>query len=115
MKTLLWDAFIAQMVRMGMTLPDPRPRAKIVDLGVSMVCAEKPKQITAAIEWLDEQQQDWSTDYRMFSQTQWQANDLLRPLFRQAVCPNDKTPKLVFVGQDDTLVLKTGKKIPGVS
>jgi hypothetical protein len=115
MKTLLLDAFIAQMARMGMTLPDPRPGAKVVDLGVSMVCAEKPKQITAAIEWLDEQQQDWSADYRIFSQTQWQPNDMLRPLFRQAVCPENKTPKRVFLGQDDTLLPKTGKKIPGVS
>ncbi len=113
--TPLLDAYLYQVTLMALALPDPRPRAKVVDMGVSLICAEIPKPLTSAFEWLGQTQEDWSADYRLFSQTQWRAQDMLRPLFRQALSPKDQTPKLVFMGQDDTLLRKTGKKIPGVS
>jgi hypothetical protein len=115
MSALLLDAYTAQLARMGLALPDPRPRAKVIDLGISLVCAQTPKPITSAIEWLQKEQQDWSADYRFFAQTHWECNDMLRPLFGQAVCPSDKTPKHVLLAQDDSLIRKTGKKIPGVA
>jgi hypothetical protein len=30
---------------------------------------------------VQEEQQDWSADYRFFAQTHWECNDMLRPLF----------------------------------
>ena len=115
MSALLLEAYVAQLARMGLALPDPRPRAKVIDLGISLVCAPTPKPITSAIEWLQKDQRDWSADYRFFAQTHWECNDMLRPLFRQAVCLSDKTPKHVLLAQDDSLLRKTGKKIPGVA
>ncbi len=90
--TPLLDAYLYQVTLMASVLPDPRPRAKVVDMGVSLICAEIPKPLTSAFEWLGQTQEDWSADYRLFSQTQWRAQDMLRPLFRQAIMPKDQIP-----------------------
>jgi hypothetical protein len=113
--TPLLDAYVAQLHRMAMSLPAPRPRAKVIDMGVALMCAPIPKPITSAIEWLGREQEDWSADYRLFAQTRWQAQDMLRPLFHQSLSITEKIPKQVFLGQDDTLLRKSGKKTPGVA
>ena len=115
MKTTLLDAYVMQLTLLALKLPDPRPRPRVIDLGLGLLCGQTPKPITSALEWLGQTQQDWSSDYRFFSQTQWQAKDMLRPLLRQALCAHSAVPKQVFMGQDDTLLRKSGKKIPGVS
>ena len=108
-------ALIDQLALASLSLPDPRPRAKVVDLGLALLCAPKPKTLTSALEWLDQDQQQWSEDYRLYSQTQWDGPGFFAPIFRQAVGLYDSTAPRVFVGQDDTLIRKTGKTIPGVA
>jgi hypothetical protein len=115
MKTSLLPALIDQLVRASLCLPDPRPRATVIDMGLGLLCGQKPKTVTSAIEWLGKSQEDWSPDYRLFSQTQWEGPDFFAPVFHQAVGLGGPAPDSVYVGQDDTLVRKTGKKIPGVA
>ena len=115
MKTTLLPALIEQLALAALRLPDPRPRATVIDMGLGLLCGQKPKTLTSAIEWLGQTQADWSPDYRLFSQTQWDAPGFFAPVFAQAVALSGPAPECVFVGQDDTLARKTGKKIPGVS
>jgi hypothetical protein len=105
-----------QLALAALSLPDPRPRPKFLDLGLGLLCSQRPKTITSALEWLGQDQQDWSADYRLFSQTQWQAQDLFASVFTQALASPllGSTPR-VYSGQDDTLLRKTGKKIPGTT
>ncbi len=100
----------------SLCLPSPIPRPKFIDLGVGLLCGQSPKTITSALEWLEHDQQDWSADYRLFSQTQWQAQDLFTALFTQVLAsPLVGSAQRVYTGQDDTLLRKTGKKTPGTT
>ena len=99
----------------SLAVSDPRPRGKFISLALGLLCAPKPKTITSALEWLDQRQEDWSADYRLFSQALWNPQDSFLPVFRQALASPACGTERVYTGQDDTLVRKTGRKIPGVS
>ena len=79
------------------------------------MCGPKPKTITRALEWLGQTQEDGSADYRLFSQAQWEAQAAFQPVFTQALAHPSCGAQRVYTGQDDTLLRKTGRKIPGVA
>ena len=57
---------------------------------------------------------DWSADYRLFSQDQWNAQQLFTPVIRGVLELSD--PNMPFVtALDDTHLKKTGIRIPGVA
>jgi hypothetical protein len=109
------DQIRYQLTQASLALADPRPRAKFIDLGLGLLCGAQPKTITSALEWLDQEQEDWSADYRVFSQTQWDARQIFTPILAQALGSSGCGTERVYTGQDDTLLRKTGKKIPGVA
>ena len=115
MKTWLLDPLLALLATAALAVSDPRPRRKFVDLGVGLLCGPTPKTLTSALEWLDQSQEDWSADYRLFSQTQWDPQALFRPVFTQALAHPGCGSQRVYLGQDDTLLRKTGRKIPGTT
>jgi hypothetical protein len=114
MNTPLFDCFIHQLHPLTLTWKDPRPRSKVLDLAQGFLCGEAPKTVTSALEWLDQTQEDWSADYRLFSQAQCQPQAWALPWFKQAL---EQLPPgtPVRIGQDDTLLPKTGKHIPGTA
>ncbi len=115
MKTSLLDPLLDLLTLAALALTDPRPRGKFVALALGLLCGPKPKTITRALEWLDQTQEDWSADYRLFSQAQWEAQAAFQPLFTQALAHPACGAQRVYTGQDDTLLRKTGRKIPGVA
>jgi SRSO17 transposase len=98
--------------RMSMCLADPRPRGRMIEVGLGLLCGDVPKTITSAIEW-NGAQGDWSADYRLFSKTSWELDDLFKPILGDAVVKNLDGP--IYAAMDDTLVRKTGRKIPGTA
>ena len=54
----------ALLVRMGMALSDPRPRDKVVGLGLGMLCGDVLKTVTSALEW-ERSEGDWRSRYRL--------------------------------------------------
>ena len=115
MNTSFLDQLRSLAATAALVVPDPRPRGKFLNLALGLLCAPKPKTITSVLEWLGQRQEDWSADYRLFSQAQWDSQDLFLPVFRQALASPACGVERVYTGQDDTLVRKTGRKIPGVS
>ena len=99
----------------ALALLDPRPRLKFVQLGLGLLCGPKPKTITSALEWLDQRQADWSADYRLFSQAHWEAQAAFTPVLTQALGHSSCGSQRVYFGQDDTLLRKASRKIPGTS
>jgi len=99
----------------ALALADPRPRRKFVRLGLGLLCGQKPKTITSALEWLDQRQEDWSADYRLFSQAHWESQMAFAPVLTQALSHSSCGMQRVYLGQDDTLVRKASRKIPGTS
>jgi len=57
---------------------------------------------------------DWSGDYRLYSRDRWDGRELFAPIVRGILDLSPQDSPLV-VGMDDTLVRKTGTKIPGVA
>jgi len=98
--------------RMSLALPDPRARHRVAEMGIGLLCGETPKTIASALEWIGTQG-DWSADYRIFSKTRWRTNDLFAPLLAEATARSGKGP--IVAAMDDSLLRKTGRKIPGAS
>ena len=113
MNTLLLDPLTRLLTQSSLAFPDPRPRSTAVELGLGWLCAQGPKTITAALQARDRADQDWSDAYRLFSQDQCVERALFEPVLRQALAQPSQRPALVFAGQDDTLLRKTGKKTFG--
>jgi hypothetical protein len=55
---------------------------------------------------------DWTADYRMYSRERIDCNNIFKQIRKGVTAMNDK--KLLITALDDSLLLKTGKKIPGV-
>lgn len=115
MNTSLLDQMRSLLAAAALAVSDPRPRGKFFSLAFGLLCASKPKTITSALEWLHQGRQDWSADYRLFSQSHWDCQDAFLPVFRQALASCACGVERVYTGQDDTLVRKTGRKTPGVT
>jgi len=115
MKTPLLDQLLDLLTLAALAVTDPRPRRKFVHLAVGWLCGPKPKTLTSALEWLDQRQEDWSADYRLFSQAHWETQAPFLPVLTQALASPLCDRARVYTGQDDTLVRKTGRKIPGVA
>ena len=115
MKTSLLDCLRDLLTAAALALADPRPRRKFVHLGLGLLCGQKPKTITSALAWLDQRQQDWSADYRLFSQVHWEAQAAFAPVWTQALSHSSCGTQRVYFGQDDTLLRKASRKIPGTT
>jgi hypothetical protein len=114
MNTPLLDQLRSLLAAAALAVDDPRPRRKFVPLALALLCADKPKTITSALVWLDQRDQDWSADYRLFSQAQWDVQTPFLPVFTQALAHPACGRQRVYSGTDDTLVRKSSKKTFGV-
>jgi len=92
------------MDQLAQALPDPRPRHRLVQLGIGLLTGGGGP-LTHAI---GSTARDWSADYRLFSKTDWQEDDLFRPIIRECVTGADR---MVFAAQDDFIVHKSSRKI----
>jgi hypothetical protein len=92
------------MGRLTLALSDPRPRTRLVQLGIGMLTGGGGP-LTHAI---GSTTKDWSADYRLFSKTEWHEDDLFRPIIRECVTGADR---MVFAAQDDFIVHKSSRKI----
>lgn len=77
------------------------------------LCCLGRKTITNYIIFRGKDQQDHSADYYLYSFRKWSVNSLFNPILKRSL--GFFTGKYIVVGADDTLLRKTGKKIPGSS
>lgn len=115
MSSLLLDPFLAFLHRMAQAWSDPRPRPKVPDLALGLLCGDGPATITRALRWLGAGDQDWSADYRLFSQAHWEIERCFAPVLAEAVAYGGEDCAPLYVGQDDTLIRKRGKSLPGTA
>ena len=89
-----------------------RTRWRALRLAVSQVACLGRHTITGLLSVGGRCEQDWSRDYRLFSESPWEAPALFGSVLRGVHAALDPSAPLV-VAMDDTLIRKTGKKIPG--
>lgn len=111
----LLTALVTLLGRMASACPDPRPRRDAVELALALLCAEGPKTITNALRWLGRTDQDWTGDYRLFSQIGWPTHAFFDPVVSAAATQRLQSQGPFYAAQDDTLLRKTGKRLPGTA
>jgi hypothetical protein len=84
---------------------------RALTLAAGLLGALGRRTVTAALSFLGKTQQDWTADYRFFSQAKWDTAPLFDPVLDQAVRQYLPAPWPVTVGFDDTSLPRTGKKI----
>ena len=82
-------------------------------LALSQLACAGRHTLTGLLYTCGRQFEDWSGDYRLFSRDQWDARRLFVPITRGLLDMSPPGAPFV-VGMDDTLLRKTGTKIPGV-
>jgi hypothetical protein len=70
--------------------------------------------VTRLICSKNEQEQDWSADYRFFSEREWNADLLFFEILKAGDTHTRWPQRDMLIALDDTARRKTGKKIPGV-
>ncbi|MFN0169519.1 MAG: transposase [Bryobacteraceae bacterium] len=84
-------------------------------LSLGMLVSLRLHLTSQAICVTGRQFQDWTSDYRVCSQSPWEARELFNPVLDAlpGLLHDEAAP--VLVALDDTLLRKTGRKIPGVT
>lgn len=80
---------------------------------IALPCVLGRRTITRTLCALGRTDQDWSADYKLFSRSRWQAEQLFQPVLDEHLERYPQGPIVVAV--DDTKLRKSGKKIPGTS
>ena len=90
-----------------------RTRDRAVDHGLTLARLDSSRTIAHALSATGRDQQDWSSEYNMFSRSPWKADRLFDEPLRYCVQSQPEGP-IMIVG-DDTKIKKSGTKIPGVT
>ena len=101
------------LAKMSGDIKDVRSRKRFVIMGIGFLGAGNPKTITSAINFLGQTQQ-WSAPYKLFSRSKWEPESPFKAVIEKAVSLYP-VHEPVISAIDDTLVPKTGKKIPGTA
>ena len=86
---------------------------RAIEHAVATPCSMGRRTISRTICALDRHQQDWSADYKIFSRSKWNEDELFSPVISSYLKRYPKGP--VPVAFDDTKLRKSGKKIKSVS
>lgn len=86
----------------------------IRELSYGILKCEGKSTITSFIKGVNKQFQDWSCYYRIFSKARIDIQSVFQNIFVKAVLLS-KRNDCVVVHLDDTILNKTGKKIPGTA
>ncbi len=92
---------------------DPRTHRRAVEHALAWPCAMGLRTISQSICILGRSNQDWSADYKLFSRSAWDADQLFSPVIDEYLQRYRKGPVVMPI--DDTKLHKTGKHIPGAS
>jgi len=103
-------AFLKNMEPYKNVFAQSRTLYHCIRLGLSTICSKGRRTITQGITFSGRQELDWSADYKLYSRSNWNEQDLFEPVIKKSLPYCDQ--KYIAIGVDDTKIKKTGKKIP---
>lgn len=92
--------------------PQYRTFILAVRLSLSSLCTPSRGTISQAITFCGRDQIDWSSDYKFFSRSDWDPNELFLSVIEETLT-YFKGKDYIAIAFDETKIKKTGKKIPG--
>lgn len=95
------------------SFPQKRTLERAVNHAVALAQIDNARTIAHTLSARAQDQQDWSAEYKMFSRSEWDVEQLMDEPFRYCIESRPHGPIVVAI--DDTKVHKSGKKIPGVT
>src|SRR5262249_44864552 len=91
--------------------PQARTRTRAIEHAIALPCVFGRKTISRAVSALGRTDRGWSTVYKVFSRSNWDASRLFDPVIDEYLKRYPKGPIVTAI--DDTKLRKTGKKIKG--
>jgi hypothetical protein len=87
-----------------------RSRVRAMELSLGTLCALGRRTLSRSICAVGRQHRDWSADYKVFSRSQWEPDQLFTPVLKEYLTrnPADQPVCLAF---DDTKLSRSGRKI----
>jgi hypothetical protein len=93
----------------GRTFAQERSQTRAVELGLGTLCALGRRTLSRSICAVGRQFQDWSADYKVFSRSPWDADDLFAPVIVDYMARYPRAP--VCAALDDTNLARSGRKV----
>jgi len=90
-----------------------RSHHRAIEHALSLPLVLGRRTISRAICTLSRADQDWSADYKLFSRSNWAAEELFMPVVQGYLEQYPRGP--IGIAFDDTKLIKSGRKIPGAS
>lgn len=91
-----------------------RTYRRALETSIALIASSGRSTLTNAITLLGDEQQDWTSAYRVFNKSDWSIRDLFRPVIQKAV-RNLQPNAPVVIALDDTCLPKAGPRIPQAS
>jgi hypothetical protein len=98
-----WDGVFAQQ----------RSAVRAVTMAVGLLLGVGRRTVTRAICFHGKDQLDWSADYKLFSRSSWDEQELFAQIVPQLMKASYLGREVVAVAWDDTAVPRCGKMVPG--
>jgi DDE superfamily endonuclease len=92
---------------------DRRTHRRAMEHALAWPSAMGDRTISQDICMLGRSQKDWSADYRLYSRSRWNEQQLFEPIIEEYLNRYPTGPVVMPI--DDTKIHKTGKHIPGAS
>ena len=89
--------------------PQKRTLNRGIEHAIASLCGLGRRSISRTICAIGRQQQDWSADYKLFSRSSWDVDELFNPVFDSYMSYYQTGP--ITVAFDDTKIKKTGRKV----
>jgi hypothetical protein len=84
-------------------------------LTIGLLVSVRAHLLSNAICATGRQFQDWTADYRVWSQSPWEGRELFHPILDALPSLLGSAEQPVLAALDDTMAKKTGRRIPGVA
>ena len=82
---------------------------------LASACTMGRRTVSRSIIALGRDDQDWSADYKLYSRSPWDENDLFEPVVHHYVRLFERPGDPIGVALDDTKLSKTGRHVPHAS
>jgi hypothetical protein len=92
--------------------PQKRTFHRAITLSFGILGAVGKRTLTRAITVHGNTQKDWSADFKLFSRSPWDPQDLFDPILAKVIQIQKQPLSRIVVSVDDTRVWRTGKKVP---
>jgi hypothetical protein len=109
----LLDALLALLAEWRPVFGQQRSFGRALRLSLAQILTPGQRLLSRLIASSGRQNLDWSADYKLFSRSPWQSEQLFRPVIKHCLEYSNPHPYVVLAG-DFTHLTKTGRHIPNV-